>query len=237
MEQTQLKQFTFYDLYWDLIRQSDDVSAGRMATNICRYMFTNEQVPEPQDDRENFFWSNIVDLLEEDKRIELRGKQPKNLNAKMKHFTFVDTYYKAMKLMSEAERGQYVKAICEYMFNDTEKKLKPPIEAYFTLAKKKLELSRTRKKVGQIGGKQERVKITAEEIEKKTRRDELAIGFDEFMEMHPNVQNDLYVSHQSLLKGVDWTLLDVGLDRNQKWRACKSLYQLLTHYNEITSNI
>ena len=119
MEQKQLKQFTFYDLYWDLIKQSDDASAGRLVRNICQYMFTSEAVTEPQDDRENFFWSNIVDLLEEDKQIEMNGKQPKNLNSKMRHFTFVDTYYKAIKLMTEAESGQYVKAICEYMFNGT----------------------------------------------------------------------------------------------------------------------
>ena len=106
MEQQQLKQFTFYDLYWDLIKQSDDSSAGRMVRNICQYMFTDDEVTEPQDDKENFFWSNIVDLLEEDKQIELSGKQPKNLNAKMRHFTFVDTYYKAIKLMTEVESGK-----------------------------------------------------------------------------------------------------------------------------------
>ena len=109
MEQRQLKQFTFYDLYWDLIKQSDDASAGRMVRNICKYMFTNETIIEPQDDRENFFWSNIVDFLEEDKQIELSGKQPKNLNAKMKHFTFVDTYFKAIKLMTEAEADSMLK--------------------------------------------------------------------------------------------------------------------------------
>ena len=83
MEQKQLTQFTFYDLYWDLIRQSDDSSAGRLVRNICQYMFTDEAVDEPQDDKENFFWSSIVDLLEEDKQIEMRGNQPKNLNAKI----------------------------------------------------------------------------------------------------------------------------------------------------------
>ena len=56
MEQNQLKQFTFYDLYWDLIKQSDDASVGRMVRNICQYMFTNEIVTDPQDDKENFFW-------------------------------------------------------------------------------------------------------------------------------------------------------------------------------------
>lgn len=237
MEQTQLKQFTFYDLYWDLIRQTDDASAGRMAMNICKYMFTNEAVAEPQDDRESFFWSNIVDILEEDKQIELRGKQPKNLNAKMKHFAFADTHYKAMKLMSEAESGQYVKAICEYMFNGTERKLKPPVDAYFALAKRKLELSRTRKQVGKIGGKQERVKVTDEQVESITRKEKSAIGFDEFMRLHPNIQNDLYASRQYLLNGVDWGLLDIGIDRNPQCRKCNSLYQLLTHYKEIVRDI
>ena len=236
MEQKQLKQFTFYDLYWDLIRQSDDASAGRMVRNICQYMFTNDEVTEPQDDKENFFWSNIVDLLEEDKQIELSGKQPKNLNSKMRHFTFVDTYYKAIKLMTEAESGQYVKAICEYMFNGTERKLKSPVDACFALAKRKLELSRKRKSIGSVGGKQERVKITDEQVEAVTKT-ACGVSFDEFMSMHPNVVNDLYASRQYLLKGIDWAWLDIGMDKHPEWKKCNSLFQLLTHYKEITSGV
>lgn len=45
MEQKQLKQFTFYDLYWDLMRQSGDASAGRLVRNICLYMFTIDTLP------------------------------------------------------------------------------------------------------------------------------------------------------------------------------------------------
>ena len=129
MEEKRLKQFTFYDLYYEALKGLPDEAAGRMAKNICRFMLTSEDVPEPQDDRENFFWSNIVDLLEEDKQIELCGKQPKYLKEKMRHFTFVETYYKAIKLMTEAESGQYIKAICEYMFFGTERKLKPPVDS------------------------------------------------------------------------------------------------------------
>ena len=55
MEQKQLTQFTFYDLYWDLIKQSDDGAAGRLIRNICKYMFTDEPITEPQDDKENYF--------------------------------------------------------------------------------------------------------------------------------------------------------------------------------------
>ncbi|WP_251545826.1 hypothetical protein [Pumilibacter intestinalis] len=156
MEQKQLTQFTFYDLYWDLIKQSDDSAAGRLIRNICKYMFTDEPITEPQDDKENYFWSNIVDVLDEDKQCELSGRIPKTLNRKMRHFTFLDTYYKAVKLITEAESGQYVKTICDYIFDGTERKLKPPVDAYFALAKRKLSLARTRKKVGAIGGKSEK---------------------------------------------------------------------------------
>lgn len=47
MKQKQLTQFTFYDLYWDLIKQSDDSAAGRLIWNICKYMYTDEPIPEP----------------------------------------------------------------------------------------------------------------------------------------------------------------------------------------------
>ena len=83
-----------------------------MAKNICRFMFTNEEIPEPQDDKENFFWSNIKDVLKDVKRIEECGRKPKNLNEKMPHFMFMETSYKAIKLMTDAESGQYICTTC-----------------------------------------------------------------------------------------------------------------------------
>lgn len=119
MEEKRLKQFTFYDLYYDALKRLPDEAAGRMAENICKFMFTNENIPEPQDDRENFFWSNIKDVLEEVKRIEESGRKPKNFNEKMPHFTFTDTYGKALKLMTDAESGQIYKGnLRVYVFRD-----------------------------------------------------------------------------------------------------------------------
>lgn len=183
MEQKHLKQFTFYDLYWDLIKQSDDGAAGRLIRNICKYMFTDEPITEPQSDKENYFWSNIVDVLDEDKQCELSGKIPKTFNRKMRHFTFLDTYYKAIKLMTETESGQYVKAICDYMFDCTERKLKPPVDAYFALAKRKLSLARTRKKVGAIGGKTDKptLSVTLEKIKADFRLTGDIFNKDEYL--------------------------------------------------------
>lgn len=235
MEEKRLKQFTFYDLYYEALKGLPDEAAGRMAKNICRFMLTSEDVPEPQDDRENFFWSNIVDLLEEDKQIELCGKQPKYLKEKMRHFTFVETYYKAIKLMTEAESGQYIKAICEYMFFGTERKLKPPVDMYFSFAKKKLELSRKRKSSGSKGGATMRIKVTDEEISKATEKKNQYVSFDDFMAENPQIKNDLYASRMHLLDGVNWMKLDCGLEKSN-YKDCDSLYRILMHKEEIMNN-
>lgn len=235
MEEKRLKQFTFYDLYYEALKGLPDEAAGRMAKNICRFMLTSEDVPEPQDDRENFFWSNIVDLLEEDKQIELCGKQPKYLKEKMRHFTFVETYYKAIKLMTEAESGQYIKAICEYMFFGTERKLKPPVDMYFSFAKKKLELSRKRKSSGSKGGATMRIKVTDEEISKATEKKNQYVSFDDFMAENPQIKNDLHASRMHLLDGVNWMKLDCGLEKSD-YKDCDSLYRILMHKEEIMNN-
>ena len=152
MENRQLTKFTFYDLYGELLEQLEDEAAGRFATLICEYMLTDKEIVPPEDDRENYFWCNIEDILAEDKRIEKSGKIPKTLNAKMRHFTFLERYYKGMKLMHDDDRGVFIKAVCAYMFSGVEMKLKSPVQGYFALAKKTLNLSQTRKRVGTKGG-------------------------------------------------------------------------------------
>lgn len=234
MEQKQLTQFTFYDFYWNLMKQFEDAAAGRMVMNICAFMFTDEEVNGLSDKLENYYWRNILEVLSEDKEIELQGKKPKTLNKTMRHFTFLDIYFEALQLLPEdAQRGQYIKAICEFMFEGTERKLKPPVQQHFELAKRRLTLSRTRKKVGSIGGKQERIKLTDIDVEEKTFIDKYAPSFEDFMKRHPFIKNDLYKSSEHLLKGVDWGLLDIGLGNCPQYKNCKSLTELLVHYKEI----
>lgn len=42
--------------------------------------------------------------------------------------------------------------------------LKPPLDSFFTLAKRKLDLSKTRKRIGSKGGKTERIPVTTEQV-------------------------------------------------------------------------
>ena len=96
MEQTrQIKQFQFYDFYAEILNGLTDESVGRIARLICEYMFTDNAVAEIKDDKERFYWGNIVDVLQESKENEIKGKQSTGLNRKMKHFTFQYNFYDA----------------------------------------------------------------------------------------------------------------------------------------------
>ena len=233
----QLKHFTFYDLYWRLVKNVNNITAGRIIKNVCAYEFCGEQPTTITDDTEGFIWSNIEDILVRVKQLETSGKTPKSFNKKMAHFAFVDAYYKAIKLMSDEDSGEYLKALCGYMFEGKEpKKLKPPVDMYFDLAKTKLELSKVRIKSGSKGGKTEKVKVTDEQISEVTSKPHQAISFDEFMRLHPNIKNDLYASRLHLLDKVDWGFLDIGLNNSKEYKDCTSLYAILTHYKEIISH-
>ena len=116
-----MEQFTFYELYADILQGTDDVSAGKLASNICAYEFEDKEPVEELSDKENFYWSNIADILREVKETESVGKKPKKYNLQSRHFTFYAIYYNAMKLLNVRKRGAFIKAVCAYMFED-----KPP---------------------------------------------------------------------------------------------------------------
>lgn len=88
-----MEQFTFYELYADILQGTDDVSAGKLASNICAYEFEDREPDGEMTDKEHFYWSNIADILKEVKETERAGKKPKRYNLQSRHFTFYATYY------------------------------------------------------------------------------------------------------------------------------------------------
>ncbi len=229
-----MKNFTFYDLYWKLIKNESDKTAGRFIRNACEYMFEGKQISEPTDNKEAFIWTTAEEFLCKTKEIEASGKTPKTFNKKMAHFAFEDNYYKAIKLMTEEESGAYIKALCGYMFDGIEpKKLKPPVDSFYDIAKIRLELSKVRINSGRKGGQAERGPLTEKYITSKTPQEEWGLTFAQFMKRHPNIKNDMYVSNKGLLNGVDWLYLDMCLRQNKQYKESTSLLEILTHRNEI----
>ena len=225
MEQPQaIKQFPFYDFYAQILCALKDEEAGRLTKRMCAYMFSTEPLADIEDSKERFYWGNLVDVLEESKGALQIGKSPSGLNRRMKHFTFQENFYDALCLMDEKQGGQYVKAICEYMFEDKTPTLKPPLDSFFALAKRKLDLSKMRKRNGHRGG-------TA----KQKRTPEPPLDMDGFLLRQPQVKNDIYRSSMHLTEGVNWSLLNDRLPQSV-YRDSQSLYQILIHYGDIVGS-
>jgi len=110
------------------------------------------------------------------------------------------------------------------------------VDLYYTLAKRKLELSKVRSSIGKKGGKAERIPVTTEHVNAIQPEGLSSIGMDGFLKNNPQVKNDIYKSSMHLTEGIDWTMLDYELP-NSEYKDCKSLYQILTHNKEIVSGI
>ena len=232
MENKQLKQFTFYDLYAELMDVLSDEERGKLLRRMCEYMFADGEPKELTDKKLIYLWGNIIDYLDVDKRGQLNGKTIRASN-KMRHFTFYRNFYEAVELMEDKQAGQYIKAVYNYALNSTEpSKLSSPVDLYYTLAKRKLELSKVRSCIGKKGGKAERIPVTTDQVNAIQPKGLTSIGMDGFLKNNPQVKNDIYKSSMHLTEGIDWTMLDYKLPASV-YRDCKSLYQILTHCTEI----
>lgn len=74
-----MEQFTFYELYADILQSMDDVNAGKFAKRICDYEFENAEPADELTDKENFYWSNVSDMLQEVRRPNSQGKSRRNI--------------------------------------------------------------------------------------------------------------------------------------------------------------
>ena len=63
MEQKQIKQFTFYDLYAELMDVLNDEERGKLLRRMCEYMFTEEVQKELTDKKLIFLWGEYSRLL------------------------------------------------------------------------------------------------------------------------------------------------------------------------------
>ena len=166
-----MEQFTFYDIYYDVISQLEDDEAGRFAKRICNYTF-NGVDSQGKTENENCFWEIIYPTLNDATAIERQDKKPYYLNRKMKHFTFSAAYARMLNTLKDnASAGQFVKAMCDYMLEGVEPtELKPPVDSYFKLFRKSLDLSKVRSESGRKGGKAKRPTNQRRRVQRKVER-------------------------------------------------------------------
>ena len=236
-----MEQFTFYELYADILQGTDDVSAGKLASNICAYEFEDREPDGEMTDKERFFWSNIADVLKEVKETERAGKKPKKYNLQSRHFTFYATYYNAMKLLNVRKRGIFVKAVCAYMFED-----KPPtfedkaVQGYFNLCKRKMDVSKKRKASGRTGGTREkRVCVVsptedAPPLPQGMAEDEPQemLTYEDFRAAYPDIQGNLFGTGQAYESALDWGVVAFKFKTDEELRKERNIYYLAKKYEQ-----
>ena len=219
----------------------DDVSAGKLASYICAYEFEDEEPAEELPDKENFYWNNIADILKEVKETENAGKIPKKYNLQSRHFTFYETYYKAMKLLNIRKRGIFVKAVCAYMFGNEEPKFSDgTIQGYFNLCKRKMDLSKKRTASGRTGGVQkkkvstvfpkESATPTSQEIQADTPQEKLT--YEDFRAAYPEIQGNLFGSAERYKSELDWSDVAAKYETDEELKKEKNIFRLVRRYEQ-----
>ena len=236
-----MEQFTFYELYADILQSMDDVSAGKLANCICAYEFEDREPVEGLPDRENFYWSNIADILKEVKETERAGKVPKKYNLQSRHFTFYETYYNAMKLLNVRKRGVFVKAICAYMFGNEEPRFADrTIQGYFNLCKRKMDLSKRRKASGRTGGVQKKKVCVVSPIEDTTLSpqgiqadaQQEKLTYEDFRAAHSDIQGSLFGSAERYKSDLNWNDVAAMYETDEELKKERNIFHLARRYEQ-----
>ena len=236
-----MEQFTFYELYADILQSMDDVSAGKLASCICAYEFEDREPAEELSDKENFYWSNVVDILKEVKETENAGKMPKKYNLQSRHFTFYETYYNAMKLMNIRKRGVFVKAICAYMFGNEEPKFADrTIQGYFNLCRRKMDLSKKRTASGRTGGVQKKKVNAASPTEDptptpqgiQTDTPQEKLTYEDFRAAYPEIQGSLFGSAERYKQALNWSDVAAKRATDEELKKERNIFRLARSYEQ-----
>ena len=252
-QQKQLKQFTFYELYEDILNCLNDTQAGKMANRICAYEFEDVEPTGDMTDEEKFYWENLSEMLHEVKDLEKEGKIPKKYNYKSKHFTFLPLYYRAMKLLNDAKCGIFVKGICRYMLHDELPEFKDKkVEGYFNLCKRQMDMSKQKKKAGSKGGKSKSSERKSEVIPTEDTEEMLptpqdmpqltpvegqseptqGMTYEQFRNTHTDIQGTLYGASERYITDLDWTDVATKFATDEELNKVRNIYYLARNYEQ-----
>ena len=240
-----MKQFTFYKLYSDILDGMNDTDAGKFAMRICKYEFEDKLPEEELNEKERFYWNNIVDMLAEVKEAESSCRPLKRYNLRSEHFTFYETYFDAMKLLKGNELGAFVKVICGYMFQGAEPRFKDvSIQGYFNICRLKMDTSKKRKNSGSKGGISKKRKVPSVETDSIPKNDfptqessaeevsALPLTYEQFRSEHRDLQGDLFGNAERYKTTLDWSDVATKLGRDMDLQREFDIYRLLLRYEQ-----
>ena len=84
-----LTRFTFYNMYWNVIKNAEDEEIGRFIKAVCAFVFDDVSMAPPKSAQEDYYQACILSELTEVKHLEAQGKVPKKYNQKMLYVFFM----------------------------------------------------------------------------------------------------------------------------------------------------
>ena len=146
-----------------------------------------------------------------------------------------------MKLMNIKKQGIFVKAICAYMFRNEEPKFEDrTMQGYFSLCKRKMDVSKKRKSSGRRGGAQKKkvgaAPLTEETVSEVQRTETVTspkiLTYEDFLKAYPDIQGSLFGSAERYKTDLDWGDVAAKYEEDKELKNVRNIFQLVRRYEQ-----
>lgn len=114
------------------------------------------------------------------------------------------------------------------------------MQGYFTLCKRKMDVSKKRKSSGQRGGAQKKkvcaVPLTEEAVSECQRTETVTtpkiLTYEDFRNAYPDIQGSLFGSAERYKTDLDWGDVAAKYDADEELKNVRNIFQLVRRYEQ-----
>ena len=127
------------------------------------------------------------------------------------------------------------------MFGNEEPKFEDgAMQGYFTLCKRKLDVSKKRKASGRTGGAQKKkvdaVPLTEKAVSEFQRTETVTLPkmltYEDFRNAYPDIQGSLFGSTEQYKTDLDWGDVAAKYDVDEELKNVRNIFQLVRRYEQ-----
>lgn len=222
-----MEKFTFYSIYADILKSMTEEEANTFATAICRFEFEDEKPAAWATDTQAFYWSTIIDMLQEVKAVESTGAKTKKYSYKFKHFEFKLSYYNVLKLLPSEKHGAFILGLYDFFVEGKQPKFgDKAIRLYFDAC----TINAPKKKRNKPKAKDKETADCHADMPEPTQAD--AMTYEQFKALHSDLEGELFGSGERYITDTDWADLNSKLATDAELAGQKHIYYLIKKYEQ-----
>ena len=214
-----MEKFTFYSIYADILKNMTKEEANTFVTAICRFEFEDEKPAAWATDTQAFYWSTIIDMLQEVKAVESTGAKTKKYSYKFKHFEFKLSYYNVLKLLPSEKHGAFILGLYDFFVEGKQPKFgDKAIRLYFDAC----TINAPKKKRNKPKAKDKETADCHADMPEPTQAD--AMTYEQFKALHSDLEGELFGSGERYITDTDWADLNSKLATDAELAGQKHIY-------------